>query len=261
MFKGKILSIYLPELCLPIFSYEHIKYFLKKLGEYNFTGPNDIELIKNRLISLKNQINPTWTSYKFMNFLYFTFPNVRTKSKDEIDDETPEMCVDDFIFIDNKNERYTANEGNAIKYNESTGYKPDYKKLYKLKEQIGKSGENAVFEFEKKRLQTTGFAEKVEWVSRNDDSLGYDIKSFDDLGNEKHIEVKTTNNASENDLTFYLTDNELDKLNNEQQYEIYYVFGIKTKKPKIRRVNKKQLLEFLKPVLYKISCKIMLGHT
>lgn len=55
------------------------------------------------------------------------------------------------------------------------------------------------------------------------DGLGYDVLSFDENGNEKKIEVKTTRS----DITrpFYLTRNELDfSINNPDNYYLYRLF-------------------------------------
>lgn len=74
--------------------------------------------------------------------------------------------------------------------------------------------ESAIYEMEKANLIRLGkkdLAAKVEWVSQDDDSLGYDINSFDKDGNEFHIEVKT--NSSSKYLDFYITANELENLN------------------------------------------------
>lgn len=50
-------------------------------------------------------------------------------------------------------------------------------------------------------------AREVRWVSDQDgDGAGYDIRSFDSNGNERFIEVKTTNGAAR--TPFFLSHNE-----------------------------------------------------
>lgn len=56
----------------------------------------------------------------------------------------------------------------------------------------GFSGEQLVMDYEVKRLKISGYAERIEHVSLTDDSLGYDILSFEEDGTYRYIEVKTT---------------------------------------------------------------------
>src|SRR6266436_960781 len=76
---------------------------------------------------------------------------------------------------------------------------------------LGRDGEELVFQFERERLQRldrSDLAKKIRWVSEQDgDGAGYDILSFDEKGNERFLEVKTTVGS---DITpFYITRNEL----------------------------------------------------
>lgn len=75
---------------------------------------------------------------------------------------------------------------------------------------LGKQGEQLVFIHEQQRLRTAerdDLARKVEWTSEvRGDGSGYDIRSFDLDGNERLIEVKTTNGPAK--TPFFLTENE-----------------------------------------------------
>jgi hypothetical protein len=75
---------------------------------------------------------------------------------------------------------------------------------------LGQAGEEHIFEFEQRKLVDAGrrdLAEKVRWVSQADgDGLGYDIRSYEEDGSERWIEVKTTRGG--NATPFYLTRNE-----------------------------------------------------
>lgn len=64
---------------------------------------------------------------------------------------------------------------------------------------LGKCGEEMIFAFERRRLVDQG----REDLARR----GYDIRSFDQRGSERFIEVKTTNGAQT--TPFYVTRNEL----------------------------------------------------
>ena len=76
---------------------------------------------------------------------------------------------------------------------------------------LGKAGEEMVFAFERQKLTTQGRADlagKVRWTSQEDgDGAGYDIRSYNQNGSERLIEVKTTNGLQT--TPFYLTRNEL----------------------------------------------------
>ena len=63
---------------------------------------------------------------------------------------------------------------------------------------------------EQSELRTAGrddLARKVEWTSEvRGDGAGYDIRSFEPNGNERLIEVKTTNGPAK--TPFFLSENE-----------------------------------------------------
>lgn len=100
-------------------------------------------------------------------------------------------------------------------------------------------GEKFVFDLEQHYLNEIGRADlatKVEWTARDrGDGLGYDIRSFDEDGQEKLIEVKTTNGP--NSRPFLVTATELvcsEEL--KGRYWIYrlYYFGAHVKLFRIR---------------------------
>lgn len=76
---------------------------------------------------------------------------------------------------------------------------------------LGKAGEELVFENEIRRLTNSGradLARKVEWTSQErGDGAGFDIASFEDTGKPRLIEVKTTNGS--NLTPFFMSANEL----------------------------------------------------
>jgi hypothetical protein len=75
---------------------------------------------------------------------------------------------------------------------------------------LGAYGEEAVYKSERGRLTQLGrddLARRVRWVSKEDgDGAGYDILSFDDLGRERFLEVKTTLGSRK--TPFFITRNE-----------------------------------------------------
>jgi hypothetical protein len=92
--------------------------------------------------------------------------------------------------------------------------------------ELGELGEKLVLALEKDRLSGLGrsdLAKRVKRESETDDSLGYDIRSFDEEGDEIFIEVKTTNSSKES--RFFITDNELCCARTFQnKYRLYRLF-------------------------------------
>lgn len=76
---------------------------------------------------------------------------------------------------------------------------------------LGKAGEALIVDFERRRLAALDrkdLATKVRWVAQEDgDGAGYDIHSYDRQGNDRLIEVKTTQGARS--TPFFVTRNEL----------------------------------------------------
>ena len=76
---------------------------------------------------------------------------------------------------------------------------------------LGEAGEKFLFHAERNRLSAAGkdmLAEKVRWVSKEDgDGAGFDIQSFSELGEERWLEVKTTNGPYK--TPFWISKNEL----------------------------------------------------
>lgn len=120
-----------------------------------------------------------------------------------------------------------AQSKSVKKSNNSSAKKIDFERLYKENINIGAKGEKLVFDNEKRLAESRGFdSGKIVHVSKQDDTLGYDIKSLDENGNEMFIEVKTTAGG---ELTpFYLSANELEcSKENSDKYRLYRVYNLK----------------------------------
>jgi hypothetical protein len=114
----------------------------------------------------------------------------------------------------------------------------DYGLLQEENRRLGQIGEKLVVEYERRRLKAAGradLADQVRWVSREDgDGLGYDVLSFDSIGGQRHIEVKST--SLDSDAPFYLTSAELAFAHsNLYSYALYRVYGI-TNEPRFFRL-------------------------
>ena len=177
----------------------------------------------------------------------------------ELLDETQ----DDIIEEENKNvEEKTIKEisnfsitgihsFNAI----SHGKTKDYIKAHKNQMAVGKLGEELVLKYEKERLCSLGrkdLSEKVEIVS-DDSSLGYDIFSYSESGQEIHIEVKSKAGMLKY-FDFYISDNEYQKLKENSSHIIYYVSYLRSPTPFLFKLDGTMINESnIKPVLYRVT--------
>ena len=88
-------------------------------------------------------------------------------------------------------------------------------------------GQEFVVEFEHRRLHERGqkaLADRVDHVAATQgDGLGYDVRSFDETGSERFIEVKTT--AWGKQTPFFISRNELEFSKAfPEQFHLYRVF-------------------------------------
>lgn len=103
----------------------------------------------------------------------------------------------------------------------------DFDAIEAANRSLGKAGEFAALAFEHRRLWEAGkrrLADRIEHVSQTrGDGVGYDVLSYEETGEEKLIEVKTTRRAS---LTpFHVTRNELAVSEEEaERYHLYRLF-------------------------------------
>lgn len=106
----------------------------------------------------------------------------------------------------------------------------------RLRKTIGDAGENLTIKYEKERLlkdRHPNLAEKVEWVSKISDKFGFDVASF--LGyltlnsgkpnDDIMIEVKSTTSISKKNFRFYLSRNEWEVANKNNQNYYFYLWG------------------------------------
>lgn len=107
-----------------------------------------------------------------------------------------------------------------------TAIKRDYLVLESRNRSLGNAGERFVLEYENQRLYALGkktLADRVEQVSTTQgDGLGFDILSFEESGEERLIEVKTTAFARE--TPFHVTRTELACSEHRENFHLYRVF-------------------------------------
>lgn len=122
------------------------------------------------------------------------------------------------------------------KVRHSTVAKIDFMARDAANRELGRLGEEYVFELERKRLHDSGFADlsrQVRWVSQDEgDGAGYDIASSEADGRPKLIEVKTTTGTAV--TPFFITVNEIAV--SQERAEHYHLFRLYSfpASPKIR---------------------------
>ena len=242
MFKGKILSTYYPERYLNTFSDSHLNHYLTHL---NIDTPElmraDPVIKREALVKFRNQdaVMVKWPLDIFSTFLDAEHPgkptsqvNIEPKQDPLRDYRLPEFPVNpqpEWVDL----QIASPNIANSGGQKGSRNSNPDYEKEARILKRLGDRGEKIVLDLEKNRLLKQGkktLAENVEQAKY--DHLGYDIKSFEENGEPRYIEVKSTRSNIGN-ANFYLSINELNTAKELQNYHIYIVFEIESKQPKI----------------------------
>lgn len=128
---------------------------------------------------------------------------------------------------------FSARESNVPKVRSAS--KRDYIDREARNASLGLAGEEFVVEYERWRLQSSGYerlANNVEHVAKTKgDGLGFDVLSFDTTGRERMIEVKTTSFGKE--TPFFITRNEVELSRSEAaHFHLYRLFDFR-KEPRL----------------------------
>lgn len=104
---------------------------------------------------------------------------------------------------------------------------------------LGKAGEALIVDFERRRLEALerrDLASKVRWVAQEDgDGAGYDVHSYDRQGNDRLIEVKTTQGARS--TPFFVTRNELSLAQERpEHFRLYRLYEV-AKAPRLFKLK------------------------
>lgn len=103
------------------------------------------------------------------------------------------------------------------------GFDTDHLSKAKDQKDLGDAGEELVMQYEINKLKQAGLNEQSGKVRIVKDGEGYDVYSYDEKGNEKFIEVKTTTGNELN--PFYLSENEVAFMRlHVRVYSIYRVY-------------------------------------
>lgn len=153
------------------------------------------------------------------------------------DNKYPEMCNFNLISVEHIKKSSVKSDIGHLKTS-----KRNIIQNMKIQLEVNLRGEDLVLHYERNKLIKLGYknlAELVENVSLYDDSLGYDIKSFEVLkdGSVKEIYIKIKTSVSANVNSFELSAKELENLTyNPDKYKLYRVYDIYTDKPKFYQV-------------------------
>lgn len=180
-----------------------------------------------------------WNINKFAMFLYYLFGS---PTNDKVTGVVNKVKV----FTSICDVKYTIIELNtkSIPTTDHTGLssynsKVDFEEKNRNNKRLGDRGELIVLKSEIDKLKNCDkkkYVKDIKHISKEDDSAGYDILSFDEFGNEIYIEVKSTR-RKKGYVNFYLTANELERSRGDMNYWVYVVFETDTDNPKIWRIN------------------------
>lgn len=124
----------------------------------------------------------------------------------------------------------------AISKKRKTAKKVDYELRDSMNRKHGDFAEKIVIKYERQSLADANkdeFLKRILQVSLDDDTLGYDVLSFDKNGNEKHIEVKGVRNMPNAKFAFYISNNEMEIAKKDNCYHLYIVFNYLSYEPKV----------------------------
>ena len=129
----------------------------------------------------------------------------------------------------------------------------DYEKEARRQKDIGDAGEDVVVAYEQKRLRKAGYpglADKVEHISKDKgDGFGYDVRSFNKDGTERHIEVKATVGGKKTPFPISGAEVRYSE-KNPDQFWLYRVFDVEGR-PRIYKLRGSVLDHFdLEPTAY-----------
>lgn len=132
------------------------------------------------------------------------------------------------------------------------GHIVDWERQRDERADVGRLAEYIALDAEKERLVRAGrgdLAGRIERVA-DDHTKGYDIKSFNEDGTDRFIEVKAVR-QEDGTVSFFLTENERQRSGQLPGYFLYFVFGVRTEQPSIKYLKAADCRpDFLRPVVH-----------
>jgi signal peptidase I len=205
--------------------------------------------MRRLLLNFKNEdeVMTGWSTFEFGCFLYeeIGYPlrkrDVPKESRQYYEFEEDYPNIGDvnplFLEINIHSDIISDSESIATK---RIPKKIDFEKQNNSFRVIGTRGEEIVLKAEKdylRSIEKRNLIKKVIRVSKDDDSLGYDILSFDENGIKKYIEVKSTKASPGTEISFILSSNQYMKAKELNNYYLYLVFDVKTMNPRIWKIK------------------------
>ncbi|MBO4856255.1 MAG: DUF3883 domain-containing protein [Bacilli bacterium] len=276
VFKAKLTYLYNKDEWMPIYVNTDVDILLKVFG-LEFSNNDTLTTKRNKLYEFYLEVKktiPCITTWEFMHFIYKpdgyreylrgakpvnseietnATQNKTIKSAAVIQqmDDADDLVIDDeeltkFIGTYTKNgtkDRKTT----ALTKKHNYPKKINHQKSQQKNERKGLIGEKLIVIDENNKLASLSLNLTADHNSLEDDTLGYDITSFDETGKKIYIEVKTT---TTNRLDgFHLSSKEVEKaIEYEDNYRLYrvYALDVKNKTYKVEIFNGKELFEKFK---------------
>lgn len=249
MLRSKILYLYHPDLYLPVYSKDHLALFCDELALL-VDDKSHYSLHKALLDYKYEEKNFSKVSnMTFMTFLYDVFRTRISEAKNSKDSLVTKKVAGNIELIDLED----IGELGNLELSVGKG-KGDYISTAKEKTKVGLIGEKLIYENERDNLEEP-LKSKVKHESLTDDSLGYDILSYDESGQKVYIEVKTTRGSFKNSR-FFISENEKRKAEELQNYYIYFLSNIKSSKPKLIKFKYQPDKVNLQPTNYMIRVEL-----
>lgn len=230
-------------------------FFIKNRRRYTPISPTNFEKAFGLLnVTIKLSHKCSWQNYSEYNQI---LNHVRLMLEEELSESVQLIDAHTFMWILVRQMQQSPYDHQVIRDAKVVEFDPDFmyqssneysdKKPYSTEDreseharakEIGDRGELYVMETEKHALRQSKFphlADLVQHVSEQDDSLGYDIKSFDEnTGEPKFIEVKSSTSSSDV-VTFYPSRNQLLRASKRDNYWLYVVMNVEGN-PKLRKI-------------------------
>ena len=180
------------------------------------------EYINAAYLSMDEDERPYW------NILLIDTENNNISYKENSASDTPhnfELTVEEATIPYIVSNKHTHTR-------KKTPQKIDYINIAIKNQKTGDLGEEIVMTYERNRLSSAGrddLAKKVQRISITNDTVGYDIHSFNVDGTDLYIEVKSTKENTPG--RFFLSENERYKsVELGKQWVLYRVFSINIQK-------------------------------
>lgn len=207
-------------------------------------SPSSIEFKFQNISAVLNELGRPWISglaplANYQQLLAETI-GARGKKLQSLDVIPTEDTFDDLasVFIEAPPER-ASKPAELPDYMERLIRKFDPVERDMRNRKLGEEGERLIFEYEKRALaafERPDLAKKVRWISKEEgDGAGFDILSFNNRGEKKFIEVKTTTGG--NRTPFFISRNEHDFAREERErYSLVRLFDFR-RTPRAFEIN------------------------